>query len=83
MIHTIFTIGNEVWKTKDGKEIMYRDLTEEHIKNIARMTFVRRFGECDEIGKPIFYEEEEYSFAESMEIELMRRTVCKTLGIEL
>jgi hypothetical protein len=29
------------------------------------------------------YEEEEVSYAKLMELELLRRTICKTLNIEL
>lgn len=83
MEHTVFTIGDVVWKTKDGKEIKYRDLSEEHIRNIARIRFVRRYGDCDDEGKPLYYEEHEYDYAEEMELELMRRTICRTLNIEL
>mgnify|MGYP006923231122 CR=1 FL=1 len=36
---TIFDIGDRIWTTKDGQKIKYRDLTESHIKNIAKKTF--------------------------------------------
>ena len=39
MKYTVFNIGNQIWKTKDGKEIKYRDLSIDHIKNIAKKQF--------------------------------------------
>lgn len=81
--YTVFNIGDEVWTTKNGTKIKYRDLELAHIKNIAKKTFVMRFGDCDEVGKPLFYDEEEYDYSEMMQLELERRVICRTLGIEL
>ena len=66
---TIFDIGDRIWTTKDGQKIKYRDLTESHIKNIANMDNDIRV--------------KEVSYAKEMELELLRRTICKTLNIEL
>ena len=81
---TIFDIGDRIWTTKDGQKIKYRDLTESHIKNIAKKTFrtVYQYTSIvDNMDNNI--EIEEVSYAKEMEMELLRRTICKTLNIEL
>lgn len=81
---TIFDIGDRIWTTKDGQKIKYRDLTESHIKNIAKKTFRTIYqytSIVDNMDNDI--EVEEISYAKKMELELLRRTVCKTLNIEL
>lgn len=81
---TIFDIGDRIWTTKDGQKIKYRDLTESHIKNIANKTFRTIYhytSTVDNMDNDI--EVEEVSYAKEMELELWRRTVCKTLNIEL
>lgn len=80
---TIFTIGDKVWTTKDGTKIKYRDLSVEHIKNIAKKTFYARMCDVDEIGKPLYYDVDEVSYAEDMQLELLRRAVCDALQINL
>lgn len=81
---SIFEIGDQIWTTKDGQKIKYRDLTESHIKNIARYPFKRvscYTSIVDNTDNNI--EIEEVSYAEEMQLELLRRTICKTLNIEL
>lgn len=81
---TIFDIGDRIWTTKDGQKIKYRDLTESHIKNIAKKTFRTIYqytSIVDNMDNDI--EVEEISYAKEMELELLRRIVCKTLNIEL
>lgn len=81
---TIFDIGDRIWTTKDGQKIKYRDLTESHIKNIAKKTFRTIYqytSIVDNMDDDI--EVEEISYAQEMELELLRRTVSKTLNIEL
>jgi hypothetical protein len=81
---TIFDIGDRIWTTKDGQKIKYRDLTESHIKNIAKKTFRTIYqytSIVDNMDNDI--EVEEISYAQEMELELLRRTVSKTLNIEL
>lgn len=81
---TIFNIGDQIWTTKDGQKIKYRDLKESHIKNIAKKKFisVRQYTSMvDNIDNGI--EIEEISYAEEMQLEFLRRTICKTLNIEL
>lgn len=81
---TIFNIGDQIWTTKDGKKIKYRDLTESHIKNIAKKNFTvtttyNSF--IDNMDNDV--EVEHISYAVEMQLELLRRTICKTLNIEL
>lgn len=86
MEYTIFNIGDEIWKTKDGKEIKYRDLELNHIMNIAKMKFKCKRWYLSSIVNDVEdmdYDEHEESFDDLMQIELERRVVCKTLGIEL
>lgn len=81
---TIFDIGDEIWITQKGEKIRYRDLTESHIKNIAKKTFrivCQYTSMIDNMDNDI--EIKEVSYAKEMELELLRRTVCKTLNIEL
>ena len=81
---TIFDIGNRIWTTKDGQKIKYRDLTESHIKNIANKTFrivYQYTSTIDNMDNDI--KVKEVSYAKEMELELLRRTICKTLNIEL
>ena len=81
---TIFNIGDQIWTTKDGQKIKYRDLKESHIKNIAKKKFisVRQYTSMvDNIDNGV--EIEEISYAEEMQLEFLRRTICKTLNIEL
>ena len=81
---TIFNIGDKIWTTKDGQKIKYRDLTESHIKNIANKTFrtvYQYISTIDNMDNDI--EVEEISYTKEMELELLRRTICKTLSIEL
>lgn len=81
---TIFDIGDRIWTTKDGVQIRYRDLSESHIKNIAKRTFRTIYqytSTVDNMDNDI--EVEEVSYAKEMELELLRRTICKTLNIEL
>lgn len=81
---TIFNIGDKVWTCKDGKQIRYRDLTESHIKNIVNYPFKRITHHTSIVDNTDDYYEVEYiSYAQEMELELLRRTVCKTLNIEL
>lgn len=81
---TIFNVGDLIWKTKDGKQIAYRDLDESHIRNIAKKKFyrIRSYSSITD-NMDNDYEEEEVSYAKLMELELLRRTICKTLNIEL
>lgn len=81
---TIFDIGDRIWTTKDGQKIKYRDLTESHIKNIANKQFriITTYSSlCDNMDNDISIRE--VSYAKEMELELLRRTVCKTLNIKL
>ena len=81
---TIFEIGDQIWTTKDGQKIKYRDLTESHIKNIANKQFqiITTYSSlCDNMDNDIKVKEK--SYAKEMELELLRRTICKTLNIEL
>ena len=81
---TIFNVGDLIWKTKDGQQITYRDLNESHIRNIAKKKFYRiRRNSSITDNMDNDYEEEEVSYAKLMELELLRRTICKTLNIEL
>lgn len=81
---TIFDIGDRVWTTKDGQIIKYRDLKESHIKNIAKYPFKQIIHHTSMIDNMDDYYEERYiSYAKEMELELLRRTICKTLNIEL
>ena len=81
---TIFNVGDLIWKTKDGQQIAYRDLDESHIRNIAKKKFyrIRSYSSITD-NMDNYYEEEEVSYAKLMELELLRRTICKTLNIEL
>lgn len=81
---TIFNVGDLIWKTKDGQQIAYRNLDETHIRNIAKKKFyrVRSYSSITD-NMDNDYEEEEVSYAKLMELELLRRTICKTLNIEL
>lgn len=81
---TIFNVGDLIWKTKDGQQIAYRDLDESHIRNIAKKKFyrVRSYSSITD-NMDNDYEEEEFSYAKLMELELLRRTICKTLNIKL
>ena len=81
---TIFNVGDLIWKTKDGQQIAYRDLDESHIRNIAKKKFyrVRSYSSITD-NMDNDYEEEEVSYAKLMELELLRRTISKTLNIEL
>jgi hypothetical protein len=81
---TIFNVGDLVWKTKDGQQIAYRDLDESHIRNIAKKKFyrIRSYSSITD-NMDNEYEEEEVSYAKLMELELLRRTICKILNIEL
>jgi hypothetical protein len=81
---TIFNVGDLVWKTKDGQQIAYRDLDESHIRNIAKKKFyrIRSYSSITD-NMDNNYEEEEVSYAKLMELELLRRTICKILNIEL
>lgn len=81
---TIFNVGDLIWKTKDGQKIAYRDLDESHIRNIAKKKFyrIRSYSSITD-NMDNDYEEEEVSYAKLMELELLRRTICKTLNIEL
>ena len=81
---TIFNVGDLIWKTKDGQQIAYRDLDESHIRHNARKKFyrVRSYSSITD-NMDNDYEEEEVSYAKLMELELLRRTICKTLNIEL
>ena len=81
---TIFNVGDLIWKTKDGQQIAYRDLDESHIRNIARKKFyrIRSYSSITD-NMDNDYEEEEVSYAKLMELELLRRTICKTLNIKL
>ena len=81
---TIFNVGDLIWKTKDGQQIAYRDLDESHIRNIANKKFyrIRSYSSITD-NMDNDYEEEEVSYAKLMELELLRRTICKTLNIEL
>lgn len=81
---TAFDIGDKIWTTKDGQKIKYRDLSESHIKNIANKTFriVYQYSSLvDNMDNDIKIKE--ISYAKEMELELLRRTICKTLNIEL
>lgn len=78
MKYTIFNIGDKIWKTKDCKEIKYRDLSIDHIKNIAKKQF-RHTTTYEDYGCDV----DCISFENEMQIELLRRTICKTLDIEL
>lgn len=81
---TIFEIGDQIWTTKDGQKIKYRDLTESHIKNIANKQFqiITTYSSlCDNMDNDI--EIEQISYANEMQLELLRRTICKTLNITL
>ena len=80
----IFNVGDLIWKTKDGQQIAYRDLDESHIRKIAKKKFyrVRSYSSITD-NMDNDYEEEEVSYAKLMELELLRRTICKTLNIEL
>lgn len=81
---TIFDIGDQIWTTKDGQKIKYRDLTESHIKNIANKTFRTIYqytSTVDNMDNDI--EVEEVSYAYEMQLELLRRTICKTLNITI
>ena len=81
---TIFNVGDLIWKTKDGQQIAYRDLDESQIRNIAKKKFyrIRSYSSITD-NMDNDYEEEEVSYAKLMELELLRRTICKTLNIEL
>ena len=81
---TIFNVGDLIWKTKDGQQIAYRDLDESHIRNIAKKKFyrVRSYSSITD-NMDNDYEEEEVSYAKLMELELLRRTISKTLNIKL
>lgn len=81
---TIFNVGDLIWKTKDGQQIAYRDLDESHIRNIAKKKFyrIRSYSSITD-NMDNDYEEEEVSYDKLMELELLRRTICKTLNIEL
>ena len=81
---TIFNVGDLIWKTKDGQQIAYRDLDESHIRNIAKKKFyrIRSYSSITD-NMDNNYEEEEVSYAKLMELELLRRTICKTLNIDL
>lgn len=81
---TIFNVGDLIWKTKDCQQIAYRDLDESHIRNIAKKKFyrIRSYSSITD-NMDNDYEEEEVSYAKLMELELLRRTICKTLNIEL
>lgn len=81
---TIFNVGDLIWKTKDGQQIAYRNLDETHIRNIAKKKFyrIRSYSSITD-NMDNDYEEEEVSYAKLMELELLRRTICKTLNIEL
>lgn len=81
---TVFDIGDRIWVTKDGQKIKYRDLSESHIKNIARKPFrsVHQYGSLtDNMDNDLRMIEKYYT--KEMEMELLRRTICKTLNIEL
>ena len=85
-MQTIFTIGDQIWTTKDGQKIRYRDLDISHIRNIAAKTFRERefYGlnvvngiDCWDV------EEHDVSFADLMQLELERRAICQILNIYL
>lgn len=81
---TIFNIGDQIWTTKDGQKIKYRDLTESHILNIANKRFqvITTYSSfCDNMDNDI--EIEHISYANEMQLELLRRTICKTLNITI
>lgn len=81
---TIFNIGDQIWTTKDGQKIKYRDLTESHILNIANKQFqiITTYSSfCDNMDNDI--EIEHISYANEMQLELLRRTICKTLNITI
>lgn len=81
---TIFDIGDRIWTTKNGQEIRYRDLTESHIKNIANKQF-QVITTCssysDNMDNDIKIKH--ISYANEMQLELLRRTICKTLNITI
>lgn len=81
---TIFDIGDRIWTTKDGQKIKYRDLKESHIKNIVNYPFVEIVSHTSIVDNADnYYEEIPISYKKEMQLELLRRTVCKTLNIEL
>lgn len=83
---TVFNVGDLIWTTKDGRKIKYRDLDITHIKNIAKKDFVRREISSGTVlnDMDMFdYDEYEVSYAKEMETELLRRTICKTLNINI
>ena len=83
---TIFTIGDQIWTTKDGTKIRFRDLDVSHIRNIAAKTFRKReiYGAMD-VNDIEMMDVEEYdvSFAGLMQLELERRAICQILNIYL
>lgn len=81
---TIFDIGDRIWTTKDGQKIKYRDLKESHIKNIVNYPFVEIVSHTSLVDNmDNYYEEIPISYKKEMQLELLRRTICKTLNIEL